>query len=181
MAYFTARDIAGVAIFAALWGILNVTLSPAFFQFFHLPFACDLIGFSALILAVWLTRKIGTATFVGLIALIINIMLRPTVLIFFGFFVASIAFDILVFIGGYNRIFKGRIIGSITLFLISIFSAAVAGLVIGSFFISTQALVQWGGVLGWIGLHTTGGVFGGTIGIILMNAISVRGLTPRIG
>lgn len=180
VAYFDTRDLAGISIFAALWGVLNVTISPAFFQIFHLPFACDLIGFSALILAVWWSRKIGTATFVGLIALIINMTVRPTALHFFGFFAASIAFDVLTFLSGYKRLFEKRFVGSIALFIISVFSAAFAGLVIGSFFMPSLALVQWGGVLGWAGLHAAGGVIGGTISIIIINALSLRGVTPRI-
>ena len=181
MTYFETRDLAGIAIFAALWGVLNVTVSPAFFQIFHLPFACDLIGFSSLILALWWSRKIGVATFVGLIALIINLIVRPTALQFFGFFAASILFDVLSFMSGYNRLFEKRFLGSAMLFIISVLSATFAGLVIASFFMVPQALTQWGGVLGWAGLHAVGGIIGGILGITLMNALSTRGLTPRIG
>lgn len=179
--YFRTRDLASISIFAALWGVLNVTVSPAFFQIFHLPFACDLIGFSALILATWWSRKIGTATFVGFIALLINIIVRPAALHFFGFLAASVVFDILAFVSGYDRLFEKRLTGSIILFIISVVSAAFAGLVIGSFFMASPALAQWGGVLGWSGLHAIGGIIGGVIGITLINALSVRGLTPRIG
>ena len=180
LVYFQTRDLAGIVIFAALWGVLNVTISPAFFQIFHLPFACDLIGFSALILATWWTRKLGTATFVGLIALIINMMVRPTALHFFGFFAASIVFDLLTFFSGYKRIFRKKLAGSITLFAISVFSAAVAGLIIGSFFMPPQALTSWGGMAGWAGLHAVGGIIGGAVGVTLMNALTVRGLTPKV-
>lgn len=180
LVYFQTRDLAGIVIFAALWGVLNVTISPTFFQIFHLPFACDLIGFSALILATWWTRKLGTATFVGLIALIINMMVRPTALHFFGFFAASIVFDLLTFFSGYKRIFRKRLAGSITLFAISVFSAAVAGLIIGSFFMPPQALTSWGGMAGWAGLHAVGGIIGGAVGVTLMNALTVRGLTPKV-
>jgi len=180
LVYFQTRDLAGIVIFAALWGVLNVTISPAFYQIFHLPFACDLTGFSALILATWWTRKFGTATFVGLIALIINMMVRPTSLHFFGFFAASIVFDLLTFFSGYKRMFRKRLAGSITLFAISVFSAAVAGLIIGSFFMPPQDLTSWGGMAGWAGLHAVGGVIGGAVGVTLMNALTVRGLTPKV-
>ncbi|UCH31572.1 MAG: hypothetical protein JSV05_08795 [Candidatus Bathyarchaeota archaeon] len=176
--YFRTRDLAGITIFAALWGVLNLIISPSFFQIFHLPFACDLIGFSAMILAVWWTRKIGTATFVGLIALIINLIGRPTALHFFGFFAASILFDMLTFLSGYKRLFEKRLGGSIILFLTSVFSAAFAGLIIGSFFMEPPALAQWGGVLSWAGLHAMGGVIGGAIGVTIMNALTTRGFTP---
>ncbi|MGD8545801.1 MAG: hypothetical protein PVH12_06450 [Candidatus Bathyarchaeota archaeon] len=179
--YFGPRDLTGITIFAALWGVLNVTISPAFFNIFHLPFACDLIGFASLILATWWSRKIGTATFVGLIALVINLIVRPYALHFFGFLAASIVFDLLTFMMGYNHLFEKRHIGSIALLFTSIFSAAFAGLVIGLFFMPSQALIQWGGVIGWAGLHAVGGIIGGTIGVITMNAISIRGFTPKNG
>jgi hypothetical protein len=173
--YFRTRDLACVSIFAALWGVLNVTISPMFFQIFHLPFACDLIGFSSLILAVWWSRKIGTASFVGFIALIINMIVRPAALQFFGFLAASILFDVLTFASGYDLIFKKKLIGSIILFVISVISATFAGLIIGSFFMVPAALIQWGGVLGWSGLHAIGGVIGGAIGITIINALNIRG------
>ena len=180
MVYFRTRDLAGTAIFGALWGVLNVTVSPAFFQILHLPFCCDMIGFSALILAVWWVRKLGTPTLVGFIALIINMMVRPKALHFFGFFAASIVFDVLTFFSGYKRLFEKRLVGSTTIFVISVFSAAVAGLIIGSFFMPPPALTQWGGVLGWAGLHALGGVIGGAIGVSLMNALIARGLTTEV-
>ena len=180
MGYFRNSELAGISMFAALWGILNVTVSPAFFQIFHLPFCCDLIGFSTLTLAVWWGRKLGTATFVGFVALIINLIIRPAALHFFGFFTASIVFDILTFLSGYKHLFERRRIGTIVMFLISVFSAAVAGLVIGAFFMPAQALARWGGVLGWAGLHAVGGVIGGIIGIIIMKALVVRGINQKV-
>lgn len=157
-----------------------MTVSPTFFQIFHLPFACDLIGFASLILAVWWTRKLGTATSVGFVALIINMLVRPTALHFFGFFAASVVFDILIFLSRYRRL-EHRLIGSAILFASSVFSATIAGLIIGSFFMQTSALIQWGGILGWAGLHAIGGVIGGGIGVTLTNALSIRHITPRIG
>ena len=176
MPYFGTRDIAGIAIFAALWGVLNVTLSPLFFQLFHLPFLCDLIGFASITLAVWWVRKMGTATLVGIIATIINFMFRPTAMHFLGFMAASVVFDVLSFASGYERLFKRRAFGSAILIVISIVSAAAAGLIIGSFFMAPMALQRWGGVLGWAGLHAVGGVIGGAVGVSLMNALSIRGI-----
>jgi len=176
MPYFRTRDIAGIAIFAALWGVLNVTLSPVFFQLFHLPFLCDLIGFASVTLAVWWVRKIGTATLVGIIATIVNFMFRPAAMHFLGFMAASIVFDILSFASGYEWLFKRRILGSIILIAISVVSAAVAGLIIGAFFMMPKVLQRWGGAMGWAGLHAIGGVIGGVIGVSLINALEIRGI-----
>ncbi len=179
MTYFTTRDLAGVTIFATLWGILNDILSPIFFQLFGLPFLCDIIGFSALILAIWWVRKLGTATFVGFVALIINLLLRPTALHFFGFFMASILFDVLTFLGGYERLFKKGLFGSAILFTISVFSAGIAGLIIALFFMDPSFLAGKGGILAWAALHAVGGVIGGALGVSLLSALKARGLSAN--
>lgn len=178
MSYFNTRELAGMAVFAGLWGILNVMISPIFYQIFHLPFFCDVIGFSILILTVWSVRKLGSATFVGFLALIINLLLRPTAIHFLGFFAASISLDAILFLTRY-RIFNSGIVASVGLLATSIFSAAIAGSVIGLFFMSPAVLVNWGGTLSWAGLHAIGGAIGGAIGVFLVNALSARGIIPR--
>lgn len=164
MPYFNSRDVAAIAICSALWGVLNSTLSPIFFQVFHLPFLCDLIGFASLILAVWWTRKFGTATAVGIIATVINFLFRPDAFFFLGFTVASLVFDVLTRLLGYRNCFERALTGTVSLVLISVFSAALAGSIIGLFFMPAPALTSWGGVLGWAALHAVGGVIGGIIG-----------------
>jgi hypothetical protein len=179
MTYFTSRDLAGITIFAALWGILNSLLSPIFFQIFHMPFLCDIIGFATLTIALWWVRKIGTATLTGFIATLINFIIRPTAFHFLGFTIASIIFDVLASLIGYERLFQKRVIGSVILFSISVFSAAFAGLIIGSFFLVPVILQQWGGILVWSGLHALGGIIGGVIGVALINALMNRGITVK--
>jgi len=175
---FKTKDIAAITVFAALWGVLNSLISPIFFQIFHLPFMCDLIGFSSIILATWYVRKLGTATMVGIIATIINFIFMPTAMHFLGFTAASVVFDILAFIIGHKRMFNKKLVGSISLFTISVLSAATAGIIIAFFFMTPAALKNWGGTLGWAGLHAVGGVIGGTIGVVLMNALILRGIQP---
>jgi len=177
--YFGTRDLAAITIFAALWGVLNATISPIFFQVFHLPFWCDLVGFAAIILAAWYVRKIGAATLVGVIATIINFVFRPEAYHFFGFTAASILFDVLTSFIGHTRVFEKRLLGSLSLFAISVFSAAVAGLIIGAFFLVPAMLQTWGGILGWAGLHAIGGAIGGIVGVSLTNALTSRGITPK--
>ncbi len=179
MPYFGTRDLAGIAIFAALWGVLNATISPVFFRLFHLPFLCDLIGFAAQILAVWWVRKFGTATFVGFVATVVNFMFRPDAVHFLGFTAASILFDVITSLTGHKRLFGNRLAGSVVLFALSVFSAAVAGLIIGVFFMEPAPLQRWGGILAWSGLHAVGGIIGGVVGVVLMNALIARGITAK--
>jgi len=37
-------------------------------------------------------------------------------------------------------------------------------------------LAKWGGALGWAGLHAVGGAIGGSIGIVLITSLAVRGV-----
>jgi len=176
MTYFNSRDVAAIALCSALWGVLNSTLSPIFFQVFHLPFLCDLIGFASLILAVWWTRKFGTATAVGLIATVINFLFRPDAFFFLGFTAASFIFDVLARLVGYRNFFERALTGTVGLVLISVFSASVAGSLIGLFFMPAPDVARWGGVLVWVALHAVGGVIGGLIGAPLTTALTTRGI-----
>lgn len=58
----------------------------------------------------------------------------------------------------------------------SVLSAAVASLIIGSFLMPPEALVRWGGALGWSALHAAGGLIGGLIGAASIAALVRRGV-----
>jgi len=176
MAYFTVRDIAAIALFAALWGILNATVAPVVFNVFGIPVFCDMIGFMSLILAVWWVRRLGTASAVGFVATIINFISRPGATHFLGFTAASVVFDVLTWVFRYDNCFKKKLIGAILLLAASVASAAVAGFIIGTFFMAAPSLAKWGGVLGWVVLHMAGGLVGWLLGIILTIALESRGL-----
>jgi hypothetical protein len=174
VAYFSSRDVVAISISAALWGVFNSVFSPIFFQITGLPFLCDLIGFSILSVAVWWTRKFGIIIFTGLVATGINFIINPGGIHFLGFTVASIVFDIFILSFGYKRIFRRRLLTVIVIGLASIFSAGVAGYLIGLFFMPTVILLNWGGVLGWIGIHAFGGAIGGVIGVGLILSLAAR-------
>ena len=174
MTYFNSRDWAAIAICASLWGVLNSVFSPIFFRMFGLPFLCDLIGFAVLTIAVWWTRKLGATTMVGLIATIVNFLFNPGGTHFLGFTAASIVFDVSTRLVGYNTSFGKPIFSTITTVSISTLSAAVAGYIIGTFFMADPALATWGGVAGWAALHAVGGVIGGIIGATLVTALTAR-------
>lgn len=179
MAYFTVRDIAAIALFAALWGVLNATVAPIIFTMFGIPVFCDMVGFASLILVIWWVRKIGVASAVGFVATIINFILRPTGTHFLGFTAASIVFDALTWAFRYGNCFGRRIIGAVLLLVASTASAAVAGFIIGAFFMAAPQLIKWGGVLGWVLLHMAGGAVGWVIGVALFLSLEARGLRKQ--
>ncbi len=177
--YFGSRDVAAIAVCSALWGVLNAVFSPVFFHMFGLPFLCDIIGFSVLAVAAWWIRKLGTLTMIGLIATLVTLIINPAQLLFLGFTAASVVFDLLARAIGYDKSFKKRANAFISMVSISIVSAAVAGYIIGAFFMAGPALAKWGGVSGWAGLHAIGGVMGGLIGASLIVALTSRKVKSR--
>ncbi len=179
MTYFNARDIAAIAIGAALWGVLNAIFAPLFFSIFHVPFFCDIIGFSVLILVAWWIRKIGAIIIVGAIATLINFALVPNPYHFLGFTAASVFFDLTAAISGYNRTFRKNIYTVASMMILSVASAALAGYIIGMFFMAGPTFAAMGGVLGWAGLHATGGIIGGAIGTTLVTGLDARKITAN--
>jgi len=177
MGYFNSRDIVAISMCAALWGVLNVIISPVFWTMTHLPFACDLIGSTCLIIAVWWTKKLGTATAVGVIATVINLILRPTALHFIAFTVASVLFDVTTRIVGYKICFSNPKSSSVSLVALSIISGAVAGSIIGNFFMTPGIISNVYGTA-WLfaSLHATGGLIGGVLGFLLVKALELRGV-----
>jgi hypothetical protein len=179
MAYYNSRDIAAIAILAALWGVLNSIFSPMVFSLTHLPLLCDLIGFTVLTVAAWWIRKLGAITAIGLIATLINFTLSPQALTFLGFTAAAIVFDLVAGFVGYNNFFAKSFHTTTAAIGISTLSAAVAGFIIGLFFMAAPALSAWGGVSGWALLHAVGGVIGGAIGASLVTMLNSRKVTPN--
>ena len=171
--YFNSREIAAISLCATLWGVLNTLFAPIFFRMFGLPFLCDLIGFSVLILAAWWIRKFGAITLIGLIATAINFGLGGS-FHFIGFTAASIFFDFATRIMGYDNSFKKPSLTIPIMMSTSILSAALAGFLIGTFFLASPVLANWGGVFGWAGLHAIGGVIGGAIGTFLIIGLNSR-------
>ena len=171
---FGTRNLATIALFAAMWGVLNSIFAPVVFRMTGLPILCDMVGFASLTLAVWLVRRFGVASMVGVIATLINFLFNSSGVHFLGFTVASFVYDILARLMGYERAFGKPSRITAYILLNSVLSAAVAGLIIGSFLMSPVDLVRWGGALGWSGLHAVGGFIGGFVG-----AASIAALVRR--
>ncbi|MBS7650015.1 MAG: hypothetical protein QXN62_00730 [Candidatus Bathyarchaeia archaeon] len=168
--YLKSRDIAAVATCSALWASLNITINPIFFQVTRMPFLCDLIGFILLSLVVWWTRKPGAASLTGLLVAALTLIVRPGAFHMLGFVAASILFDLLTMRVGYNRIFGSYRKYSI-LIVISIACAWVAGLIIGNFFMNFKTIYA---ILFFSGLHALGGLIGGIVGAVLIQALTIR-------
>ncbi len=174
MTYFNTRNVVAIALCAALWGALNAIFAPLFFSITHLPFFCDIVGFSVLILAAWWIREFGAITVIGALATVINFALVPSAVHFLGFTIASVFFDLAISLVGFNKPFSKKVYTIASIMPISIFSAAIAGYIIGTFFMSGPALAPTGGAFGWAGMHAIGGIIGGAIGISLVIGLDTR-------
>jgi len=166
-------DVAVIAMSAAFWSVLNATLAPIFWQATRLPIFCDLLAVISLTVAVWWVRKLGAATLVGLLATLLNFILRPSALHFLGFTAASAVYDALTRGMGYERCFSGRA-GPVLLAAICTASTWVAGLIIGAFFMGGSVPLAW-----FSALHALGGLLGSLLGILLVKAVEKR--FPRGG
>jgi len=172
---FTSRDIGAIAVCSALWGVLNALISPIFWQLTHMPIICDMLAFTVLILVIWWTRKFGAASLVGLIVTVLTFSVNPVAFQMLGFLVASIVFDIMTRILGYDRLFKNLTWGGMMLAMISVLCAGLAGAIIGTYvmgFGTSQA------ILTFAGLHAIGGLIGAMIGVVLVKALVVRRVKP---
>ena len=176
MTYFSTRDIIAIVMCASIWGVLNNTLAPIVWQMTHMPFTCDLLGFISLILATWWARRFGAASLTGILVTGLTFALRPNAFHMFGFVTASILFDILTGLVGYNNCFDKPLLSIIILISFSTICAGVAGLIIGSFFLEIRIALEV-----FTGLHAIGGFIGGVVGLTLVRALMARKVMPSRG
>jgi hypothetical protein len=135
-----------------------------------------MVGFATLSVTVWWIRKLGAATAVGIIATVVNFIFNPYGFHFLGFTVASIVFDAATKLMGYEWCFKNPLRITISMLPVSVLSASVAGLIIGTFFMPPTTLVTTNSILTWAGLHAFGGVIGGVIGMVMVASLTTRGI-----
>ena len=180
MAYFSTRDIAAIALCSSLWAVLNWLVAPIFWQLTQLPIFCDMIGVSLFIITLWWTRKPGATSFMGLIATLLNFILRPGATHFLGFTVASIVFDASACLLGYSKRLELGLFSIVGLVALSFLSTLVAGFIIGNLFMNPMFLTKmFGGVLFFAAIHGAGGIIGGTLGVIIIKGLEARKVIPR--
>ena len=115
----------------------------------------------------------------GVAATALNFVLRPGAIHFLGFTAASVIFDALSRAISYRNSLDRRVVSSITLLAISLFSTLVAGYIIGTLFMSPVFLSSvFGGVMFFIGLHGAGGLIGGIVGVVIVRGLEVRRVIP---
>ena len=174
--HFETREISAIALSASLWAVINAILGPVFWNITHLPILCDMLGIATLSLTAWWVRKRGSSIAVGLIATIISFILNPGGVQFLGFTGACFVFEGLILVVGYDRMLENSLKGWSLLLMASIVSTMVAGVIIGTFFMSPIFLSSaFGGLFAFAALHGAGGFVGGILGVII-----VRGLEKRL-
>jgi hypothetical protein len=172
--------LAAISLSASLWAVINWLISPIFWSLTHLPILCDMLGISSLIITAWWVRKPGSITFVGMIATLLNFILRPGANQFLGFTAASVFFDITLSLLNYNRILEGGMKGNAVLTVLSGFATFLAGYIIGNMFLAPQVLANvYGNVLFFAAVHMFGGLAGAIIGIVLIRGLESRGVVPQ--
>jgi hypothetical protein len=175
LAYFTSKQVAAIAINAALYGVLSAYIAPIFWNATHLPFLCDTLGMFAFILVLWWVRKFGAVTMTGIIATIITLMLNPYSTQFFGFTASSVVFDSLTRLVGYKNSLEKPRLSIVSLLFASLVSAGTAGVIIGYIFMNPNFLITlFGGVSFFAVLHASGGIIGAILGIFLTKTLPTR-------
>ena len=174
---FNTKELTAITLSASLWAVINAVVGPAFWNMTHLPILCDMLGIATLSLTVWWVRKPGASIIVGLIATIISFIMNPGGVQFLGFTGATFVFEAITLVLGYDRVLDNGIMGRGLLLLASVTSTAVAGIIIGTFFMNPIFLASaFGGIIVFAGIHGAGGAIGGFLGILLIKAMEARNI-----
>jgi hypothetical protein len=169
-------DIALMAVFCALFAVLNLTLGPLSFQLLQLPVLHDFAAFFPLLIIAWAVGRFGASSFVGIIGSIIAIFWGgPPLIICFA--ASAVIFDLLM---SANRHAVRISIFSFTVVAIStMLSAYLAGVFIGIFFTPNQTLL-WA-ITFWGGWHLVGGIVTLVITFPVILALENAGVRKIMG
>jgi len=163
-------DIALISVLSAMWIVLHIYFGPIGFQMFHLPIFCDISAFVTLIIAIWIIGKFGGASTIGIIGslIVMGIRAKPFQL---GFLASAIIFDILCLIIQHKPL-KG--IGNVLgLSVITVTSAYIAGIIIGTVFMAGDI---WWALTFWGGWHAVGGLLSVIIALPIIGSLEKAGV-----
>ncbi|MEM2522859.1 MAG: hypothetical protein QXW82_06900 [Candidatus Bathyarchaeia archaeon] len=166
--HFKSVDIALIAIFAAMWAVLNLTVGPVGFKLFRLPIFCDFSVYFTLLLATWASGKIGAPSAVGVIGALIVLAVRPDSTQMIGFLTSAFLFDALMTLCEHKIRFKPYNLAVAAIATVA--SAYFAGVVIGTVFM--RGSLEWA-LTSWGVWHLIGGVIG------LITAVPVIGALEK--
>jgi hypothetical protein len=171
-----SKFIALVCLLSAFSATLQVFIAPITFQITGLPFGHDLIVFFPILLSVWIVRKFGAATAVGILSYLIVLFISPGLFFTIGFALGSFILDLLFFIIRHNVSFEKKNIFAVSLSTVLSFYVAgfIIGLVLTSGSISTS-LLYWGP------LHTAGSVVGLIVSYPILAALERTGVRKSYG
>jgi len=171
-----SKYIALVSLLSAFSGVFQVFVSPITFQIMGLPFGHDLIVFFPIILSVWIIRRFGGATGVGIISTLVVLFLNPGLFFVIGFAVSSFIFDLLLFVIKHKVTFEIKNILAVS--LSTILSFYVAGFIIG--LALTNGSLQLAFSV-WGPLHVVGGAIGLIISYPILAALERTGVRKSNG
>ncbi len=161
----SAKNIALISIFSALWIVLNLTVARIAFQLLRLPLVHSIIVFLILLLIVWVTNQYGISSFVGIIGSII-VLLAGGPLPVIGFAFASLLFDALLLVNHHKLNLKPLSIA------VTILAAAVssyfAGVLNGVFILNQQLIFA---VTFWAGWTIVGGIIGVAVALPIIGVL----------
>jgi hypothetical protein len=151
---FSAKDLALISLFSALWVALNLTVAPLGFRLLGLPIMHSVITFLTLLLTVWATNKIGAASLVGIIGSTI-VLLAGGPLPVIGFGLAALLFDAILTLNRHKIDLKWRRLA--IAFLATLISAYFGGAINGIFILNQAPQFA---VTIWAGWTTIGAAIG---------------------
>jgi len=170
------RYIALVSLLSAFSGVLQVFVAPIIFSVIQLPFGHDVIVFFSLLLSVWIVRRFGGATGVGVISTLVVLFLRPGMFLVIGFTISSFVFDLLMFIIKHKITFEKKNIMAVS--LSTVLSTYIAGVIIGLAFMGGTLL--WSFSI-WGPLHAVGGAISLILSFPILAALERTGVRKSKG
>ncbi|MHA1596651.1 MAG: hypothetical protein ACTSYT_03905 [Candidatus Asgardarchaeia archaeon] len=169
-----SREVSLIAMFSALWTVLDYVFAPIFWSLTHLPFLCDAITLTMIVLTIWAVRRFGSATLVAIITFILHMMLRPGYW-FASWIATAFIMDALAAAYGYKRTFNMSLGSTVFIVVSFMVSTFVGGFLIGmTMFTTIEGYSTWGIY------HSFGGFLASLVSTSIIKGLEMRGIRPAI-